>query len=935
MSAASFLRFSIALLVFVGLFHGVAFAQPGNDNCADATIITNLSGGCTAFDNTGATSEWDFSPCGVEGAIDYFFEFTAQGPNVTIDVTGPASSRPEIVIFEASTCATTPVCLAVADQNGNYGSISMNETALLTSGTNYIFAVLSNNDVEASYTVCVTNPLVTPPPNDDCPDAITLTQTTTCSTSNFSSEFGTDFLLAESCGLGPDDDVWFEFTATTTNPVIEVTGGTGYDAVVELLESSDCSSFTIYDCVDGTVGGGLEVINATGLTIGNTYLIRVFEYGATGVTDPTDWTFDICVHDAGTGACVLGSNDDCSNAQTVSVTTGVGDVCVTGCNDGATQGPVFSPSQGCFDLANPTVWYEVTVDASGAIMNVGMTSSDITEPQVAIYQTTDCANYTLIDCNTGNGGNLNALNGITVGSGDTYIIGVSSNNGDVGTFNLCIEIQEDNSACNTNATLVENSSSDALTPMGGPYSPGETVEFCYTINGYGEEPDANCNYLSGIVPTFGDCWDPASFDANGQPLSVTVALATQGFVGNVVSGPPQPCEDSPAGTWSWYPPNSVDYNLNNPSLGYTAGDPITDGGWFFVTNYDSWEAENNGVFDCDNSDHNTPDESYGDFSFPDCPTNPAIDPLTWTVCFEVIALAAPACSGNTDCSLSIRTYADGEVGVWENIGCTADVAQVFNASLDCCIPPVVTDITPEVCETIAGSGVATAVDLTLYNDQINADNPAPTFEWYTDMGLTTLVTDDKNEDVVDGAVYYVVVTDGCSALATVTFTVNPLPTVTDQTIDLCEDVLGGGSVAGESLTALEASIGTGSIMWYSDPALTTTVTTPGNITVLDGDTYYAEVTNTTTGCVDVATVIYNVNPLPTPVITGDLTICPGDPSILDAGLGYAGYQWSTTEATQTISVSDAGTYTVTVTDVNGCTGTAEVTTIVEPIGFTK
>ena len=44
-----------------------------------------------------------------------------------------------------------------------------------------------------------------------------------------------------------------------------------------------------------------------------------------------------------------------------------------------------------------------------------------------------------------------------------------------------------------------------------------------------------------------------------------------------------------------------------------------------------------------------------------------------------------------------------------------------------------------------------------------------------------------------------------------------------------------------------------------------------------------------------------------PTITGATSICTGSSTTLDAGAGYDTYLWSTTEATQTIDVSTAGT----------------------------
>ncbi len=63
--------------------------------------------------------------------------------------------------------------------------------------------------------------------------------------------------------------------------------------------------------------------------------------------------------------------------------------------------------------------------------------------------------------------------------------------------------------------------------------------------------------------------------------------------------------------------------------------------------------------------------------------------------------------------------------------------------------------------------------------------------------------------------------------------------------------------------------------------------------------------------------------LPTPVITyaDSNKICDGDSLLLDAGAGYAVYTWSIGASTQTIWVLNDGTYSVTVTDVNGCQNT--------------
>lgn len=75
--------------------------------------------------------------------------------------------------------------------------------------------------------------------------------------------------------------------------------------------------------------------------------------------------------------------------------------------------------------------------------------------------------------------------------------------------------------------------------------------------------------------------------------------------------------------------------------------------------------------------------------------------------------------------------------------------------------------------------------------------------------------------------------------------------------------------------------------------------------------------------------VLNVLPLPTPVIscnTGSFDFCSGSSIILNAGSPYSSYKWSTGATTQTIVVNTGGTFTVTVTNANGCKGTVSVIT---------
>lgn len=88
------------------------------------------------------------------------------------------------------------------------------------------------------------------------------------------------------------------------------------------------------------------------------------------------------------------------------------------------------------------------------------------------------------------------------------------------------------------------------------------------------------------------------------------------------------------------------------------------------------------------------------------------------------------------------------------------------------------------------------------------------------------------------------------------------------------------------------------------------------------------------GCTNTSTHQVTVNAVPLPVITpsGSTAICAGTNITLDAGVGYAGYAWSTSGNGQSITVGSAGTYNVTVTTAAGCVGTsADVNISVNPL----
>jgi subtilisin-like proprotein convertase family protein len=156
--------------------------------------------------------------------------------------------------------------------------------------------------------------------------------------------------------------------------------------------------------------------------------------------------------------------------------------------------------------------------------------------------------------------------------------------------------------------------------------------------------------------------------------------------------------------------------------------------------------------------------------------------------------------------------------------------------------------------------------------------------------------------------YAVTITDanGCQDMDSVNITVNPTPVV-NLGLDIIQC---GGNVT------LNAGNTGSTYQWSHGPV--TQLTTVGT-----SNTYYVDVINSF-GCQESDTVIVTIYPRPAPNAGNDTTICAGSTIVLDAGPGYASYNWTDnvfTATTQAISVSPGvtTTYYLSVTDNNGCT----------------
>ena len=258
--------------------------------------------------------------------------------------------------------------------------------------------------------------------SDNCASATPISVTANCSAPTNGTTTGAAASIYSGCVGNADDDVWYKFTATATSQIISVVPSSGMDPVVQLF-SGTCGSLTTLNCQDIGVSGQSETIYPSGLTIGNSYLIRIYNYGAGSGSG----NFTICVISPPPAP----ANDFCGGAISLSVNA----VCTNtvGTTAGATQS-----YPGCVGTADDDVWYKFTATNSTATITVDPSST--MDAVVQLYSGT-CILLNPIQCMDNGLINGNeVINGVGLVVGTTYYVRVFDYyNGNGGaTFNICI-----------------------------------------------------------------------------------------------------------------------------------------------------------------------------------------------------------------------------------------------------------------------------------------------------------------------------------------------------------------------------------------------------------------------------------------------------------------------------------------------------------------
>ena len=209
----------------------------------------------------------------------------------------------------------------------------------------------------------------------------------------------------------------------------------------------------------------------------------------------------------------------------------------------------------------------------------------------------------------------------------------------------------------------------------------------------------------------------------------------------------------------------------------------------------------------------------------------------------------------------------------------------------------------EITEVIVEEPVITGEDFFCTGSSLDLElsNPLSSQQWSTGSTARTITIDTPGE-------YTVIVTDasGCTNSSSVNITIEDNPIINlPSDLQFC---------AGDSLilTPLESFE---NYNWSSGASTAIdTITIPGN--------YQLAVTDIN-GCTSETTFEVIEIAAPSPIINGNLVLCADQTTMLNVEDIYSAYMWNDGNTSPELMISSGGTYSITVTDMDECQGTAE------------
>lgn len=256
-----------------------------------------------------------------------------------------------------------------------------------------------------------------------------------------------------------------------------------------------------------------------------------------------------------------------------------------------------------------------------------------------------------------------------------------------------------------------------------------------------------------------------------------------------------------------------------------------------------------------------------------------------------------------------------------------------------------TPANPVITITTPSTSVCAATSV-LFSASVQNGGSSPIYQWKkngVNVGANGNTYNDNS--LVNGDIITCSITSSLSCVTSsivtsspivisVTQQVSPSITITSSATSVCRNA---------SVTFTASSLNGGSIPIYQWKKNGIPVGSNNNVYLdnnLTNEDVITCILTSSTNCITVNQATSNsltiiVHPDPVVVLDKTNSLCDGSSRILDAG-AFSSYLWNTGSTNRTITINNIGLYSVTVTDINGCTGTdfINITTLLpSPKGF--
>lgn len=893
---------------------------PANDDCFSAVNLPVFDA-CFPTNGilTNATPSTPATSCNITNVGDVWYTFTVDDPTRTFNLeltTTSTSFDPVFEYFIGDCFSLIPLTTNCVNNGGNgQGEALFANPNVIPAGTTFYVRVF---DVNGS-TLSNTNFNICAYYSDEfdyneCAGAVTLTPSATCNPVAFSNANATGSLQIESCSPNgtADQDVWFKFVAQSTSAIIRVGSVNLSDPVIQYFSGS-CANLVSRGCSDVFVEGVDENLTATGLTVGATYYVRVYDWRGAAV-GPQNFT--ICIINNPT----VPSNDNCAGAIPLTVS-----------NPSNAQffntALATQSAAGCAGNANDDVWFSFVAGTNPIGTQVEVIGDLDFSSVYQIYSGT-CASLSSVQCVNADVATAqdpyDTENQIftTLTPGQQYFVRVYDFDATVTNSTFYIRVTGNPVGCNLSAPVATANGSIDICGNGGvnistPQVAG--LSYQWRLNG-NNIPGATANSfnatISGLYTVVISDASACTAESNAigvqvtpQPI-VTISAATSATIctgGSVVLSTPT----QPGITWQWFRNNIAINGATSASYSATQTGTYTLVG----TSGGFCTGTSNGI----------------DVNVISAPTAVLTAAGNTTICQGsniILSVASqPGTSiqwkrNNVDIAGATEsTYTANQAGAYTAVVSAGANCSTTSNSITINVVPGPTAAITAGSSTVfcqGGNVVLTAAPVT-----------GATYQWLNSGVPVNGATTTSYTASASGSFNILVTTAACASTSnTIDVLVNPIPTavVTAQgPTTFCT----GGSV-NLSATPVDNAI----YQWLNGGA---------QISGASSATYNATATGSYTvnvisnGCLASSNAIaVTVNPPPTATITanGSTTVCQGSSVTLNASAGAGlSYQWllNGTQIGGAVNASytatTAGNYTVIVSQGNNCSSTSNAANV--------